>query len=65
MKSINLRIDRELFLALKTNKITSGIPVQEQIRRAIRFALFADAQHKVETRDNEVCVNLRRAGVVR
>ena len=49
-KSIHLRLDAELFLALKQNKIATGVPVQEAIRRAIRFALFADAQRKVEKR---------------
>ena len=43
-KAIVLRIDPTLFEALKTHQCETGVPVSEFIRRAIRMALFADAQ---------------------
>jgi ribbon-helix-helix protein len=43
-KAIVLRVDPTLFQALKSHHVDTGVPVSEFIRRAIRMALFADAQ---------------------
>ena len=39
-----VRVDAPLADALNRNKIETGVPIAEFIRRAIRMALFADAQ---------------------
>ena len=43
-KPIVLRICPELHAALKQNRAVTGVSVSEFCRRAIRLALFADAQ---------------------
>ena len=41
-----VRVDATLADTLNRNKIETGVPVAEFIRRAIRMALFADAHNQ-------------------
>jgi len=45
-----LNLDAELAAALAEHKQKSGVPTNEYIRRAIRLALFGDAQAARNTR---------------
>ena len=56
---LNVRLDPELAQALARHKDATGVPTGEFVRRTLRTAL---AGPQIETRDNEVAANLRRAG---
>jgi hypothetical protein len=43
-KRIVVNIEPELALALRDKRAETGVPTTEYIRRAIRLALFGDAQ---------------------
>lgn len=52
MRKIHLSIclDQDIHAALKEQQARTGCGIAEYIRRAVRLALFADQQKKIETR---------------
>lgn len=57
---LNVRLEPELAQALARHKEETGVPTGEFVRRTLRKALLGPAP--IETRDNDVAANLRRAG---
>jgi metal-responsive CopG/Arc/MetJ family transcriptional regulator len=59
-KRLTIRADEEMLRTIERRQEETGASVSEIVRRAVRKAYAEPAP--IETRDNEVAANLRRAG---